>query len=79
MTTEDGSQTATADVAEYFLRHLEPSALYITNLTGVLAPLNRMIAVLLHEEQPNGDVVARLFLNGNVLAIMMVVVLMLMM
>jgi hypothetical protein len=32
-----------------------------------------MIAVSLDEEQPNGDVVARLFLNGNVLVMMVVV------
>jgi len=38
-----------------------------------------MIAVSLDEEQPNGDVVARLFLNENVLVMMVVVLMLLMM
>jgi hypothetical protein len=64
LTTEDGSETATADLTEYFLDEA-PTAISIvyfsTNSTGMLAPLNNMIAVSLDEEQPNGDVVARLF------------------
>jgi hypothetical protein len=64
LTTEDGSESATADLTEYFLDEA-PTAISIvyfsTNSTGMLAPLNNMIAVSLDEEQPNGDVVARLF------------------
>jgi hypothetical protein len=64
LTTEDGSESATADLTEYFLDEA-PTAISIvyfsTNSTGILAPLNQMIAVSLDEEQPNGDVVARLF------------------
>jgi hypothetical protein len=48
LTTEDGSETATADVTEYFLSEslTTISLVYFsTNSTGVLAPLNNMIAV----------------------------------
>ncbi len=64
LTSEDGSETATADITEYFVDE-SPTAIslvyFSTNSTGILAPLNNMIAVSLDEEQPNGDVVARLF------------------
>lgn len=64
MTTEDGSESATADLTEYFLGEA-PTAISIvysgTNSTAMMAHLNNMIAVSLDEEQPNGYVVARLF------------------
>jgi hypothetical protein len=64
LTSEDGSETATADITEYFLDE-SPTAIslvyFSTNSTGILKPLNKMIAVSLDEEQPNGDVVTRLF------------------
>jgi hypothetical protein len=64
MTTEDGSESATVTLTEYFLDE-SPTAInlafFSTNSTGMLAPLNNMIAVSLDEEQPNGDVVARFF------------------
>lgn len=64
MSTEEGSESATVDLTEYFLDE-SPTAInlayFSTNSTGMLAPLNNMIAVSLDEEQPNGDVVVRLF------------------
>jgi hypothetical protein len=64
MTTEDGSESATVTLTEYYLDE-SPTAInlafFSTNSTGMLAPLNNMIAVSLDEEQPNGDVVARFF------------------
>jgi hypothetical protein len=64
MSTEEGSESATVDLTEYFLDE-SPTAInlayFSTNSTGMLAPLNKMIAVSLDEEQPNGDVIVRLF------------------
>jgi hypothetical protein len=64
MSTEEGSESATVDLTEYFIDE-SPTAInlayFSTNSTGMLAPLNNMIAVSLDEEQPNGDVVVRLF------------------
>jgi hypothetical protein len=64
LTSEDGSERATADITEYFVDE-SPTAIslvyFSTNSTGMLEPLNNMIAISLDEEQPNGDVVARLF------------------
>ena len=64
MSTEEGSESATVDLTEYFLDE-SPTAInlayFSTNSTGMLAPLNNKIAVSLDEEQPNGDVVVRLF------------------
>jgi hypothetical protein len=57
-------EAALTDITEYFLSE-SPTTIslvyFSTNSTGVLAPLNNMIAVSLGEEQPNGDVVARGF------------------
>ena len=65
MTTEDGSESATADFTE-FVRFESPTAIGIayfsTNSTGgMLAPLNNMIAVCLDEEQPNQNAIVRFF------------------
>ena len=64
LTTEDGSETATADITQYFLNE-SPTTIslvyFSTNSTGMLAPLNQMIAVSLGEQQPNGDSVSRGF------------------
>lgn len=65
MTTEDGSESATADFTE-FVRFESPTAIGIayfsTNSTGgMLAPLNNMIAVFLDEEQPNQNATVRFF------------------
>ncbi|MDP8886990.1 MAG: hypothetical protein M3M91_04275 [Thermoproteota archaeon] len=65
MTTEDGSESATADFTE-FVRFESPTAIGIayfsTNSTGgMLAPLNNMIAVFLDEEQPNQNAIVRFF------------------
>lgn len=64
MSTEEGSESARVDLTEYFIDE-SPTAInlayFSTNSTGMLAPLNNMIAVSLDEEQPNGDVVVRLF------------------
>jgi hypothetical protein len=65
MTTEDGSESATADLTE-FVRFESPTAIGIayfsTNSTGgMLAPLNNMIAVFLDEEQPNQNAIVRFF------------------
>ena len=64
MSTEEGSESATVDLTEYFLDESPTAtnlAYFSTNSTGMLVPLNNMIAVSLDEEQPNGDVVVRLF------------------
>ena len=65
MTTEDGSEAATADFTE-FSNFESPTgigiAYFSTNSTeGMLAPLNNMIAVFLDEEQPNEDIIVRFF------------------
>ena len=64
MTTEDGSESASVTLTEYYLDE-SPTAInlayFSTNSTDTLAPLNNMIAVSLDEEQPNGDVMVRLF------------------
>lgn len=64
MITEDGFESAIADFTEYFLDE-SPTAISLvyfnTNSTGMLAPLNNMIAISLNEEQPSGDVIARYF------------------
>lgn len=65
MTTEDGSESATADFTE-FARFESPTAIGIayfsTNSTGgMLAPLNNMISVFLDEEQPNQNAIVRFF------------------
>jgi hypothetical protein len=65
MTTEDGSESVTADFTE-FVRFESPTAIGIayfsTNSTdGMLAPLNNIIGVFLDEEQPNGDALVRFF------------------
>ena len=39
----------------------KPCILYVQNSTGMLAPLNNMIAVSRDEEQSNGDIIARFF------------------
>lgn len=58
MTTEDGSESVTANFTE-FIRFDESTgigiAYFSTNSTVMLAPLNSMIAVYLDEVQPNED------------------------
>ena len=60
MTTEDGSESATADFTEFSTFESSTGiglAYFSTNSTdGRLAPLNNMIAVYLNEEQPNEEV-----------------------
>ncbi len=62
-TTEEGFESAIVYFTEYFLDE-SPTAIslayFTTNSTGMLAPLNNMIAVSL-DEQSNGDVIVRLF------------------
>jgi hypothetical protein len=72
MTTEDGSETATADFAEFSTFESSTSiglAYFSTNSTdGRLAPLNNMIAVYLSEgQQPNEEVRITFFewIGGN--------------
>jgi hypothetical protein len=65
MTTEDGSESVTADFTE-FVRFESPTAVgvayFSTNSTdGMLAPLNNIIGVFLDEEQPNRDALVRFF------------------
>ena len=64
MTTEDGSESATALFTEHFNEE-SPIAIslvqFITNSTGVLAPLNNMIAITLDQEQPDGSIHIRYF------------------
>jgi len=57
-----GSETATADITEYFVDESPTSislVYFSTNSTGLLAPLNGMIAVSIDEQQQNGDVISR--------------------
>ena len=59
-----GSETATADITEYFVDESSTSislVYFSTNSTGLLAALNNMVAVALDEQQANGDVVSRGF------------------
>jgi hypothetical protein len=59
-----GSETATAVITEYFVEESPTSislVYFSTNSTGVLAPLNKMIAVSIDEQQQNGDVLSRGF------------------
>ncbi len=59
-----GSETATADITEYFVDESPTSislVYFSTNSTGLLAALNNMVAVSLDEQQANGDVVSRGF------------------
>ena len=64
MTTEDGSESAIGEFTE-FAKFESPTgigiAYFTTNSTGMLAPLNNMIAVFLDEEQPNEDIIVRFF------------------
>jgi hypothetical protein len=66
MTTQDGSENAIGDFAE-FMRSDESTgvgiAYFSTDSTagGMLAPLNNMIAVFLDEVQPNEDSIIRFF------------------
>jgi hypothetical protein len=65
LTTEDGSESATALFTEHFNEESSPTAIslvqFITNSTGILAPLNNMIAITLDQEQPDGSVIIRYF------------------
>jgi hypothetical protein len=68
MTTEDGSESVTADFIE-FVRFESSIAIdfayFSTKSTdGILAPLNNTIGVFLDEEQPDGDALVR-FLDGE--------------
>jgi hypothetical protein len=59
-----GSETATADITEYFVDESPTSISLVyfnTNSTGLLAALNNMVAVSIDEQQANGDVVSRGF------------------
>jgi hypothetical protein len=63
-TQRGGSETATAVITEYFVEESPTSislVYFSTNSTGVLAPLNKMIAVSIDEQQQNGDVLSRGF------------------
>lgn len=64
MTTEDGSESAIALYTEHFNEE-SPIAIsivqFITNSTGVLAPLNNMIAITLDQEQPDSSIIIRYF------------------
>jgi hypothetical protein len=65
MTTEDGSENATGDFTE-FMKSDESTGIgvgyFSTSSTGgMLAPLNKMIAVFLDEIQPNEDSIVRFF------------------
>jgi hypothetical protein len=63
--TQDGSESVTVDFTHYFQIDAPIAigvAYFSTNSTGgMLAPLNNMIAVFLHEEQPNGDAIVPFF------------------
>jgi hypothetical protein len=65
LTTEDGNESATALFTEHFNEESSPTAIsltqFITNSTGILAPLNNMIAITLDQEQPDGSVIIRYF------------------
>jgi hypothetical protein len=64
LTTEDRSESAIALYTEHFNEE-SPTAIslvqFITNSTGVLAPLNNMIAITLDQEQPDGFLIIRYF------------------
>jgi hypothetical protein len=64
MSAEDGSESLTVYLTEYHLDGIPTAislAYFSTNSSGMMAPLNNMIAVALDEEQPNGDVISRFF------------------
>lgn len=64
MNTEDGSESATGYFTEFIKFDSSTGigvAYFSTNSTGVLAPLNNMIAVFLDEIQPNGDSIVRFY------------------
>jgi hypothetical protein len=64
MTTEDGSESATANFTEFIKFDSSTGigiAYFSTNSTGMLAPLNNMMAVFLDEVQPNEDSIVRFF------------------
>jgi hypothetical protein len=64
MTTEDGSESAIAFFTEHFNEESTTAislVQFITNSTGVLAPLNDMIAITLDQEQPDGSIIIRYF------------------
>jgi hypothetical protein len=64
LTTQDESESVTVDLTQYHLDGVPTTislAYFSTNSTGMMAPLNNMIAVSLDEEQPNGDIIARFF------------------
>jgi hypothetical protein len=62
--TEDRSENATVQFTEFFKDEISRGigvAYFSTNSTGMLAPLNNMIAGFIDEEQPNGDSILRFF------------------
>jgi hypothetical protein len=64
LTTEDGSESALGLFTEYITTESTTAislARFIANSTGVLAPLNNMIAVTLDQEQPDGSIIVRYF------------------
>ncbi len=64
LTTEDGSESAIGLFTEQSRSESTTGislVRFITNSTGMLAPLNNMIAVALDEEQPDGSITARYF------------------
>ena len=64
MTTEDGSENATAEFNEFVKFDSLTGigiAYFSTNSTGILAPLNNMIAVFLDEVQLNEDSIVRFY------------------
>jgi hypothetical protein len=64
LTTEDGSESAIALFTEHFKEESTTAislVQFIANSTGVLAPLNNMIAVTLDQEQPDGSIIIRYF------------------
>ena len=65
MTTEDGSENAIGDFTE-FMKNDESTGNGVgyfstSSTSGMLAPLNNMIAVFLDEIQPNEDSIVRFF------------------
>jgi hypothetical protein len=64
MNIEDGSESATGYFTEFIKFDSSTGigvAYFSTNSTGVLAPLNNMIAVFLDEVQPNEDSIVRFY------------------
>ena len=64
MTTEDGSESVIVNFTEFIRFDSSRGigiAYFSTNSTGMLAPLNNMIAVFLDEVQPNEDSIVRFF------------------